>query len=86
MYDKKEESFEGFQTPEAKNNYRMLKEKYNNKSVISKKELADELGVSTSKIDTIIANKEIKFKKLGDKKISPVRFNLIDVAEYITGK
>ncbi|PHR73353.1 MAG: hypothetical protein COA66_02895 [Arcobacter sp.] len=64
-------------------NYLLKKYK---RSVISKKELAEELGISLSTVDFYIAKKSSlpDFKKLGSAKNSKVIFNIYDVVDFIT--
>ncbi len=64
---------------------KLLRDTYR-KSTINKRELAIEMGVSTSTID-LYMSKGIgipNYKKLGTAKNSKVVFNIIDVAEYLT--
>ena len=55
------------------------------KASLSKKNLADELDVSISTIDRLIANNLglPPYKKLGKAKNAKVVFNIIDVAEFL---
>ncbi len=62
----------------------ILLEKYN-KVTLTKQELADELGFSLRTIDNMMKDRVILPKplKIGFAKNSPVRFNIIDIAEFI---
>jgi len=64
--------------------YQYLIGKYN-KMVISKKELAQELGVSKSTIDHCVTKNEgvPPFKKMGNAKNARVVFNIVDVAKFL---
>ncbi|RUM45484.1 MAG: hypothetical protein DSY46_02855 [Hydrogenimonas sp.] len=64
--------------------YEDLRSRYN-KAVISKKELARELGVSLSTIDNYIARGYgiPNYKKLGTAHNARVVFSLIDVANFL---
>ena len=64
--------------------YQYLRDKYN-RIIISKKELAQELGVCKSTIDhAIIKNEDMPpFKKLGKAKNARVVFNIVDVAKFL---
>jgi len=64
--------------------YRYLVEKYK-KAVLTKTELAVELGVGKSTVDQYIAKNEgiPPYKKLGTAKNSRVVFNLFDVAKFL---
>ena len=68
-----------------KNLFNLLYNKYN-KSTLIKKEFAHELGVSVGSLDRLVINKADFPKpiKLGTANSSSVRFNIIDVAEYLT--
>jgi len=64
--------------------YSYLKSKYN-RTVIGKKELAQELAISPSTLDLYIS-KGIgipKYKKLGNRPNSRVIFNLFDLAVFL---
>ena len=65
--------------------YNDLKERYG-KATLSKSEMAKELGVSYSTIDSYIAKGFgiPNYKKLGTAKNSKVVFNIIDVAEFLS--
>ncbi len=74
-----------FTNPTAELIYQDLKSRYN-KASINKKEIANELDVSTSTIDLYIS-KGVgipNYKKLGTAKNAKVIFNIIDVAEYLS--
>ena len=74
-----------FSNPQTELMYQDLKSRYN-KATISKKEYANEVGSSVSTIDLYIS-KGVgipNYKKLGTAKNARVRFNIIDVAEYLT--
>lgn len=65
--------------------YKYLNQKYK-RSVINKVEMAFELGISNSTLDSYLA-KGIgipNYKKLGSAKNSKVIFNLLDVADFLT--
>ena len=64
--------------------YQYLLNKYG-RTLISKKELAHEMGISNSTVDLYITKKTgiPNYKKLGTSKNSKVVFNLIDVAEFL---
>ena len=74
-----------FKNPQTELVYQDLKSRYN-KASINKKEIANELDVSTSTIDLYIS-KGVgipNYKKLGTAKNAKVIFNIIDVAEYLS--
>ncbi len=52
---------------------------------ITKTELSEELGVSLSTIDKMIAKKNVLPKpiKFGRSKNATIRFNIVDIAKYI---
>ena len=62
-----------------------LVERYQ-KSTLTKSELANELGVSLSTIDKALAKGNVlpQSIKVGDKKNSSVRFNMVAIASYIS--
>ncbi len=64
--------------------YNDLSNRYE-KATLSKAELAKELGVSYSTIDTYIARGYglPNYKKLGQAKNAKMIFNIIDVAEFL---
>ena len=64
--------------------YQYLVKKYN-KMVLSKLELAIELGVSKSTIDHAVVRNEAvpPFKKMGSSKNARVVFNIADVAKFL---
>ena len=64
--------------------YQYLVKKYN-KMVLSKLELATELGVSKSTIDHAVSKNEAvpPFKKMGRSKNARVVFNIADVAKFL---
>lgn len=67
--------------------YQYLMHKYN-RTMIGKREIAEELNVSQSSIDLYIS-KGIgvpKYKKLGNAKNSRVLFNIYDVAVYLNSQ
>jgi len=72
-------------TQQAQQIYNDLSSRYK-KASLSKKELAHELGVSYSSIDTYIARGYglPNYKKLGTSKNAKVIFNIIDVAEFLS--
>jgi len=55
------------------------------KSTLSKREMANELGISYSTIDGYIAKGYgiPNYKKLGNAKNAKVIFNIVDVAEFL---
>ena len=71
-------------TTKTKIIYDDLKARYK-KSVLSKAEMANELGVSISSIDKYMAHSlgVPPYKKLGSAKNAKVVFNIIDVAEFL---
>jgi len=64
--------------------YNDLKERYK-KATLSKKEMANELGISYSGIDNYIAKGYglPNYKKLGNAKNAKVIFNISDVAIFL---
>ena len=66
------------------NLYKYLNKKYK-RAVISKAEMADELGISSSTLDLYIAKGTglPNYKKLGKAKNAKVVFNLFDVADFL---
>ena len=71
-------------TPQSLPIYQDLKTRYK-KATLSKKEMAKELGVSTSTIDVYMKNGfgVPNYKKLGKAKNAKVIFNIVDVAEFL---
>jgi predicted DNA-binding transcriptional regulator AlpA len=65
--------------------YNDLQTRYK-RATISKREMANELGISYSTIDNYIAKGYgiPNYKKLGKKANSKVVFSLIDVAEFLS--
>jgi len=65
--------------------YEYLLKKYQ-RAVISKVEMANELGISSSTLDLYIAKGTglPNYKKLGKAKNAKVVFNLLDVADFLT--
>lgn len=65
--------------------YEYLLKKYK-RAVISKIEMASELGISSSTLDLYIAKGTglPNYKKLGKAKNAKVVFNLLDVADFLT--
>lgn len=65
--------------------YEYLLKKYQ-RAVISKVEMANELGISSSTLDLYIAKGTglPNYKKLGKAKNAKVVFNLLDVANFLT--
>ena len=53
------------------------------KIIYTKKEVADILGCSITKIDTLIRNNEIGYFKYGTSKQSPVKFSEIHISKYL---
>ena len=72
-------------TQQAQQIYNDLSSRYK-KASLSKKELAHELGVSYSSIDTYLARGYglPNYKKLGTAKNAKVIFNIVDVAEFLS--
>lgn len=72
-----------FDTTERIEEY--LLNKYN-KSVISKKEYANENGISVSTVDNHIAKNEgvAKYIKLGNSKNAKILFPIIEVAKFLS--
>jgi len=71
----------------TKSTYEYLMKKYN-RSVIGKKELANELGISLSTLD-LYMSKGIgvpRYKKLGNRSNSRVVFNIVDVSEFLNAE
>lgn len=70
---------------QAEKFYIYLQKKYK-RAVISKSEMADELGISSSTLDLYISKGTglPNYKKLGKAKNAKVVFNLIDVAEFLS--
>lgn len=62
----------------------VLTKKYN-KATLTKNEVAEELGLSLRTIDSMLKTELILPKplKIGDSKNAPVRFNIVDIAEFI---
>ena len=67
--------------------YTYLKSKYNT-SVISKKDMANELNISPSTLDLYISKGMglPKYKKLGTAKNAKVIFNIHDIAIYLNSE
>jgi len=65
--------------------YNDLKSRYN-KATINKREMANELSISPSTIDLYMAKGYglPNYKKLGTAKNATVRFNIVDVAHFLT--
>lgn len=65
--------------------YQYLKEKYK-RAVISKSEMAKELGISNSTLDLYISKGTglPNYRKLGKSKNAKVVFNLYDVADFLS--
>ncbi|UFH60478.1 helix-turn-helix transcriptional regulator [Sulfurovum mangrovi] len=65
--------------------YNDLKDRYG-KATLSKAEMAKELGISYSTIDSYISKGYgiPNYKKLGKSKNAKVVFNIIDVAEFLS--
>ena len=65
--------------------YLYLTKKYK-RAVISKTEMAEELGISNSTLDLYIAKGTglPNYKKLGKAKNAKVVFNLLDVADFLS--
>jgi hypothetical protein len=74
-----------FTNPQAENFYHILRESYKNQLVLNKKQLAEVRGCSTSTINLEVSKGiGVPFIKMGTAKNSSVRFNIIDVAEYLS--
>lgn len=73
-----------FSNPQTELIYQDLKSRYN-KATLNKKELANEMTCSISTIDLNIS-KGIgpSYLKMGTAKNATIRFNIIDVAEYLS--
>ena len=65
--------------------YNDLKDRYG-KATLSKAEMANELGISYSTIDSYISKGYgiPNYKKLGMAKNAKVIFNIIDIAEFLS--
>jgi len=74
-----------FTNPQAEQFYIMLRETYK-KSFLNKKELSQEMNISTSSIDLYLSKGQglPNYKKLGTAKNAKVVFNIIDVAEFLS--
>jgi len=72
-------------TPHQELIFQQLQTRYK-KSTLSKRELANELGVSYSTIDGYISKGYSlpNYKKLGTAKNAKVIFNIVDVAEFLS--
>lgn len=70
---------------QAEKLYSYLQKRYK-RVVISKAEMAEELGISSSTLDLYIAKGTglPNYKKLGKAKNAKVVFNLIDVSEFLS--
>ena len=64
--------------------YNFLHKKYK-KILISKQEMADELGIGKTTMDSYVSKNEgiPPYKKLGTAKNAKVVFNIIDVAKFL---
>lgn len=62
----------------------VLIKKYN-KATLTKSEVAEELGLSLRTIDSMLKTEVVLPKplKIGASKNAPVRFNIVDIAEFI---
>lgn len=65
--------------------YETLRNKYK-KLMISKKELAQEIGCTMSTIDRYMKNNNISYKKIGNKAHCKVYFSLIEIAKFLAGR
>jgi len=74
-----------FSTPQAEQHYNYLKEKYK-KITLIKPELATEMSISVSTINLYIAKGYgiPNYSKIGNAKNASVRFNILDVAEFLS--
>jgi len=74
-----------FTNPQTEQFYYILYNKYN-KSTLNKEELSSEMGVSQSCINVYIAKGYgiPNYFKIGKSKNASVRFNIIDVAEFLS--
>ena len=72
---------------DAKNQLTLLMQRYKT-MLISKKELALELGISYSSVENYIDRGYgvPKYKQLGTPKNAKIVFNLIDIAEFLAEK
>jgi len=71
----------------TKSTYDYLTKKYN-RTVIGKKELVAEMGISLSTLDLYISRGigVPRYKKLGNRSNSRVVFNIVDVAEFLNAE
>ena len=71
----------------SENTYTYLRKKYN-RAVLSKREIAQELNISLSTLDSYMAQGIglPKYKKLGKAKNARVIFNIYDVAIYLNSE
>ena len=73
-----------FTNPQAEQLCKYLSDKYK-KLTLNKSELANEIGISESSINLNISKGlGPNYIKLGTSKNASVRFNIIDVAEYLS--
>ncbi len=74
-----------FTNPQAEQFYKQLRDTYK-KSTLTKAELANEMGISQSSINNYISKGYgiPNYIKIGKSKNASVRFNIIDVAEFLT--
>jgi len=74
-----------FTNPQAEQHYNYLKEKYK-KATLKKSELANEMSISLSSINNYIARGYgiPNYSKIGQSKNAIIRFNIIDVAEFLS--
>ncbi len=74
-----------FTNPQTEQHYNYLKEKYQ-KATLIKRELANEMSVSVSTINNCISKGYgiPNYSKIGDSKNASIRFNIFDVAEFLS--
>ena len=53
------------------------------KLIYTKKEVAEFLNCSVTKIDILIRNKEIEYFKYGKSNQSPVKFSVVHITNYL---
>jgi len=60
----------------------ILEQKFN-KVLLTRQELAEVLTVSIGTVTNLIKDKKISYIKFGNTKTSSIRFNIVDVAEFL---
>jgi len=74
-----------FTNTQAESFYHILRESYKNQLALTKKQLAEVRGCSTSTIDLEVSKGiGVPFMKAGKAKNASIRFNIVDVAEYLS--